>query len=119
LIEGAGGLFVPITRSYYMIDFIKELSIPVILASRAGLGTINHTLLSLEALQSRDVPIAGIILNQFSNPATTIEKDNNRVIEAYSTTPILAKINNANLEQSQTVTAHLKENNKLITILKK
>ena len=55
LVEGAGGLMVPITKTYKMIDLAKELNCPVLLVTPSRLGCINDTLLSLEALQSRDI----------------------------------------------------------------
>lgn len=62
LIEGAGGLLVPIQGSYLMINFIKDLSLPCVLVARSTLGTINHTLLSLEALKLRHIPVFGIVM---------------------------------------------------------
>lgn len=62
IIEGAGGLHVPITWDFWMIDLIKSFHIPVILVTRTQLGTLNHTLLSIEALKSRSIPIAGYIM---------------------------------------------------------
>lgn len=62
IIEGAGGLHVPISWNFWMIDLIKSFHIPVILVTRTQLGTLNHTLLSLEALKNRSIPIAGYIM---------------------------------------------------------
>ena len=67
VVEGAGGLMVPIGRhageDRMMIDLILRLALPVVLVARGTLGTINHTLLSLEALRARGVPIAGVVLS--------------------------------------------------------
>ncbi len=63
LVEGAGGLMVPITQEKLMIDMIQELELPVILVADSGLGTINHIILSLEALKQRDIPVAALIIN--------------------------------------------------------
>ena len=54
VVEGAGGLYVPIDDEHMMLDYIAALGMPVVLAARSGLGTINHTLLSLQALRQRD-----------------------------------------------------------------
>jgi dethiobiotin synthetase len=62
IIEGAGGLMVPINNRYLMIDLIKNLSVPCVLVVRSTLGTINHTLLSLEALKRRGIPVKGVIM---------------------------------------------------------
>jgi dethiobiotin synthetase len=60
IVEGAGGLMVPLTRSLLAIDLFARWGAPVILCARTALGTINHTLLSLEALRRRSVPVAGV-----------------------------------------------------------
>ncbi len=69
VVEGAGGLLVPLNRDALMIDLIARLGLPVVLVGPSGLGTINHTLLSLEALRRRGLPVLGVILNGPSNPA--------------------------------------------------
>ncbi|WP_295798443.1 dethiobiotin synthase [Mucilaginibacter sp.] len=63
IIEGAGGLMVPLNTNFLIIDLIKQLGAEVILVSRNYLGSINHTLLSVDALKQRDIPIKGIIFN--------------------------------------------------------
>jgi dethiobiotin synthetase len=63
IIEGAGGLMVPLRDNFLMIDLIKQLNAEVILVSRNYLGSINHTLLSIDALKHRNIPIMGIIFN--------------------------------------------------------
>lgn len=63
LTEGAGGLFVPLNNTEFIIDLIAHLNVPVILVVRDYLGCINHTLLSVEALRSRDIEIAFVVLN--------------------------------------------------------
>ncbi|MCC7304965.1 MAG: ATP-dependent dethiobiotin synthetase BioD [Alphaproteobacteria bacterium] len=70
LIEGAGGLMVPLTRKNLQINLFKRWNLPVILCARTGLGTINHTLLSVEALWSRKIPIHGIAFVGEDNPDT-------------------------------------------------
>ena len=63
IIEGAGGLMVPLTMNFLMIDLIKQLGAEVVLVSKNYLGSINHTLLSVYALQKENIPIKGIIFN--------------------------------------------------------
>jgi dethiobiotin synthetase len=70
IIEGAGGLMVPLNDEDLIIDLIKRFEVEVILVSRNYLGSINHTLLSVEALKSRNIPIKGIIFNGESTPAS-------------------------------------------------
>ncbi|MGC8925945.1 MAG: dethiobiotin synthase [Calditerrivibrio sp.] len=72
LIEGAGGLMVPINDSFLMIDLIKKINADTILVSTPKLGSINHTLLSIEALTSRNIKIIAILYNLFYNLGQTI-----------------------------------------------
>jgi dethiobiotin synthetase len=68
LTEGAGGLLVPIDRSSTMADLAARLGARLVIVARASLGTINHTLLTVEAARRRDLPIAGVILNRVLAP---------------------------------------------------
>ncbi len=92
IVEGAGGLLVPINKKEKMIDLIKKLDIPVILVSKTELGTLNHTLLSLNALSNAGLTVLGVI---FNNPAPVDEqdayiiKDNIKFIEHYGNTNVL------------------------------
>lgn len=70
VIEGAGGLMVPLNRKDCMIDLIEGLGVEAVLVSRNYLGSINHTLLSVEALKSRGIAIKGIIFNDEENAET-------------------------------------------------
>ena len=78
--EGAGGLYVPLNeqRNYHFLHLIQQSQLPVVLVARTTLGTINHTLLSLEALKMNDIPVVGIVFNGFEG--TEIEIDNMRTI---------------------------------------
>ncbi|MFZ5444020.1 MAG: dethiobiotin synthase [Myxococcota bacterium] len=64
VVEGAGGLFVPLTPRVDVIDLAARLALPVVLVARAGLGTINHTTLSLQALATRGLEVAAVVLSQ-------------------------------------------------------
>jgi dethiobiotin synthetase len=70
VIEGAGGLLVPLNRKETVLDLIQTLGVPVMLVSRHYLGSINHTLLSLEVLKQRGISVAGILFNGEEHPAT-------------------------------------------------
>lgn len=70
IVEGAGGLFVPLSEKLYIIDLIAHLGLPVALVISDYLGCINHSLLSIEALQRRGLPLDYIILNGEFNPYT-------------------------------------------------
>jgi dethiobiotin synthetase len=68
VIEGAGGLMVPLTSQTLFIDVFARWKLPLILCARTRLGTINHTLLSVEAIRSRDIPLLGIAFIGEANP---------------------------------------------------
>ena len=70
IVEGAGGLMVPINDHTLYVDIFARWNLPVILVARTTLGTINHSLLSLEALQARAIEVAGIIFSGEANPAS-------------------------------------------------
>ncbi|HUX66019.1 MAG TPA: dethiobiotin synthase [Terriglobales bacterium] len=71
VVEGAGGVLVPLNPRHTMLDLMAWLALPVVLVARTQLGTINHTLLSLQALRLRGLPIAALVLNGEPVPATT------------------------------------------------
>ncbi len=84
VVETAGGLLVPLRIDSLQIDQIQRWSLPVLLVARSGLGTLNHTLLSVEALRNRGIPLLGLVLNGPPHP------DNPRTLEALSGAPVLA-----------------------------
>jgi dethiobiotin synthetase len=91
LVEGIGGVLVPITERYSVIDLIKKLKLPVIIVARAGLGTINHTLLTVTALRQSQIPILGVVLNGFKGKELS-EKTNAGIIAQLGKVPILLKL---------------------------
>lgn len=68
IIEGAGGLMVPLTPGYLFADLLQEWKMPVVLVMHTYLGSINHTLLTLEALERRQIPVHGIVINEGGYP---------------------------------------------------
>lgn len=76
IVEGAGGLIVPINWKETVLDLIVRLDLPVLLVARSSLGTLNHTLLSLEALRNRGIEVFAVVLNGEKHPSNkeTIEK---------------------------------------------
>ena len=64
LVEGAGGLLVPLTERETYADLAVALGLPVLVVARAGLGTVNHTALTVEALRARGLALAGVVLNR-------------------------------------------------------
>lgn len=63
VVEGVGGVKVPLGESTYVLDLIEALRLPALVIARAGLGTINHTLLTVEALMNKKIPVVGVLLN--------------------------------------------------------
>ena len=95
LIEGSGGLMVPLTEELLFIDVIKSLNIQVLLVAPERIGSINQTLVHLKLLQSYKVPIFGVILNDSSDAKldNEIKNDHKKQIEHFSNVPVLAHIN--------------------------
>ena len=91
--EGAGGIMVPLNRRELMLDLMQALRFPIVIAARPGLGTINHTLLSIRALRSDGLDIAGVVLVA-STPGEPgfVEEDNRATIEQFGKVPILGTI---------------------------
>ncbi|WP_267313765.1 dethiobiotin synthase [Desulfosediminicola flagellatus] len=83
LLEGAGGLFVPLTLDYTLIDYFQDIGKPVILVTSSRLGSLNHTLASLEALKTRNIELAGIVYNRFGNSEQHIADDSLKMITLY------------------------------------
>ena len=98
IIETAGGLMVPITRNFLQIDQIEKWGLPIILVCKSGLGTINHTLLSIEALKKRNINILGLVINgekHLDNPKTLFEFSGIPIIAEF---PYIQKIDSNNLD---------------------
>lgn len=93
LVEGAGGLMVPITKDYFMADLIRDLGLEVIIVSRLGLGTINHTLLTIGQARSMGLAVKGIIFNTTQKGKKGIpERTNPKMIEEIGAVPILGVV---------------------------
>lgn len=86
VMEGAGGLMVPLGDRWLVIDLIKRLGAPVLLVARSGLGTINHTLLSLEKLAVSGIDVFGVVMNGPRN------ESNRKAIEHFGGVRVLAEI---------------------------
>lgn len=92
IVEGAGGLLVPLVPGKTNIDLIRECELPVLLVARLGLGTINHTLLSLECLQNRKIPCLGVVLNQTTEGGGVAEETNPGILARLAEVPVLGVI---------------------------
>ena len=93
IVEGAGGILAPISEKLAMIDIMKELTLPIILVARAGLGTINHTLLTIKALRHEFLNVLGVILVHTSpEPPGEMEADNAHIIEVMGNVHIIGQV---------------------------
>lgn len=86
IVEGAGGLMVPLNETQLMIDVIKKFQLPVLIVARSTLGTINHTVLTIRQLRSYEIEILGVIMN---GPLNRLNKE---AIEHYGKVQVLAEI---------------------------
>jgi dethiobiotin synthase len=86
IVEGAGGVLVPLNDAQTMVDLMVRLGLPVIVASRTTLGTINHTLLTIEALRARALQVTGVVMIGHRNA------DNRAAIEHYGKVAVIAEM---------------------------
>lgn len=90
IVEGIGGLLVPITRDYFVINLARDFGLPLIVVSRPGLGTINHTMLTVNYAIKEGLDVAGIIINHTRPPERTLaENTNPEIIRRLSPVPII------------------------------
>jgi dethiobiotin synthetase len=93
LVEGAGGIMVPLTNNRQYLDLAGILRLPVLIVARPGLGTINHTLLTVMALRSRRLPIAGIVISHRSKKSPGLaERTSPPAIERLSGVPVIGHV---------------------------
>lgn len=86
--EGVGGLMVPLTPGYLVRDLAVDLGLPVVIAARTGLGTINHTLLTLEAARAAGLDVAGVVMTPWQQHPEPIEVSNRDTIERLGGVPV-------------------------------
>jgi len=79
VVEGIGGLRVPIAGGREVVDLVADLDLPAVVVARSGLGTLNHTALTVDALRRRDVPVRGVVLNEYEG-ASVAERTNPDVL---------------------------------------
>ncbi len=93
LVEGVGGLLVPLHRELLLADLVAEMHLPILIVARSGLGTINHTLLTLEAARQRGIKILGVIFSDSNEREDEIiVKDNQRTIGEIGKTTIFGRL---------------------------
>jgi dethiobiotin synthetase len=92
LVEGVGGVRVPITRDYGVVELMRDLGLPVVVVARYQLGTLNHTLMTLDTLKQNGIKVKGVVFNQTGPESPdTIEQDQPRLIEELSGAKVLGE----------------------------
>ena len=86
--EGVGGVLVPLTPGWLVRDFARELGLPVLIAARPALGTINHTLLTVEAVRSAGLEPAGIVMTPWPDDPGEMERSNRETVERLARIPV-------------------------------
>ncbi|MDA8432597.1 MAG: dethiobiotin synthase [Nitrospiraceae bacterium] len=90
VVEGIGGLMVPIREDYYVIDIVREFGLPLVVVTRPSLGTVNHTMLTVKCALDAGIEVAGVVIN-YSQPAegSLAEKTNSKLLAQICPVPIL------------------------------
>jgi dethiobiotin synthetase len=88
IIEGIGGLRVPLADGHEVVDLVADLDCQAVVVARSGLGTLNHTRLTLEALSRRDVPVTGVVLNKYAG-STVAERTNPDQLRTMTDAPVM------------------------------
>jgi dethiobiotin synthetase len=89
VVEGAGGLLVPIDATYTMVDLACELGLPLVVVARPALGTLNHTALSIEAARARGLDVVGVVVSAFPSRPPLAERTNPAVLEHLCGTEVI------------------------------
>jgi dethiobiotin synthetase len=89
LVEGAGGILVPILEGFFFADLIARWALPTVVVARLGLGTINHTLLTCRTLQARGIRVMGVVLNDTEGSDDTAARTNPEMLRKYLNVPVL------------------------------
>jgi dethiobiotin synthase len=97
IVEGAGGVLVPVNDSESMADLMRRLHLPVVVAARSTLGTINHTLLTLEALRRRDLRVAGVVMVGAPNPENRAAVERHGNVDVVGEMPCFGSLDRAAL----------------------
>ena len=88
IVEGVGGLMVPLSAGYLVRDFAADLGLPLLIVARPGLGTINHSLLSLEAARAANLDVAGVVLTPWPEEPGDMERSNRETIARLGRVPV-------------------------------
>jgi len=90
IVEGAGGIMVPLYNNYLFLDLIMDLGLPLIIIARPGLGTINHSLLTVEAARKKGIKVLGLVFNHAEKTKNDIsQKTNPGIVSQFGEVPVL------------------------------
>ncbi len=93
IVEGIGGLLVPIKKNYFVADLARDMKLPLLIVARPGLGTLNHTLMTIKVAQSYKLYVAGIIFNHAQKPGCALpEKTNAKILRELTNIPVLGTL---------------------------
>ena len=92
LVEGAGGLLVPVGEDWTIADLARALGFPLVVVARAGLGTVNHTALTVRAARGEGLDVAGVVLNEHGSPLDPSWDTNAALIEELAAVPVLGRM---------------------------
>jgi len=101
IVEGAGGLLVPMAGDALTLDLIRQLALPVLIVARLSLGTINHSLLTIRHIQAAGLPLKGIVFSRTLDQHTVAEQTNMEILQRYTDVPVLGCLPFLNPEQQQ------------------
>ena len=104
LVEGAGGLMVPIRGGYLMADLAGQLDLPLLIVTRPGLGTINHTLLTTFSARAMDLPISGLMINRMPQNPDRVESEAPHLLAALASADLLGVLPEVNGSDEEKVT---------------
>ncbi len=92
LVEGVGGLLCPLTDQATVADLANHLALPLLVVARRSLGTLNHTLLTLEVARTRGLAVAGVVVNEIKPPTTIAEQTCIEELQRHTNVPVLAVV---------------------------
>ncbi|MDE1765537.1 MAG: dethiobiotin synthase, partial [Thaumarchaeota archaeon] len=92
LVEGIGGIMTPITRDFFVADMIKQMGLETIVVTRSTLGTINHTVMTIEMCRKYEIPVKGLVINYFDENGTPAERNAPSTLHEVTGLPILGTI---------------------------
>ena len=111
LVEGIGGIMTPITKNFFVADMIKQMKLETIVVTRSTLGTINHTVMTIEMCKKYRIPVKGLVINYFDENGTHAERNAPSTLHEVTGLPILGIIPFVKDYQKPKVMADIVEKN--------